>query len=532
MRSDPTNPPQPRDPHDAATSETVDASPAARPFGRARRRSLPLLTVGTLVAWDLLVYGAAPGAGLAVFALGVVALLWFTARRARRRRAPGIALAASVVLAVHTAIDSGPLDRGLLVLSVLTLAIALGAGSRGSTTRWSAAWLQGLTLGWFAWLLDLDRKARCVSRRPGWEWRERPRRDVAAWTLPLLPLAVFWILFAIANPVFADWSARLGGDLRLIFGEIDAVRVATWLVVVLAAGMLLRPRAWLPRRRTTARTPGARAVASALVDPAADVVAVARSVWNRPTVVRNTLLACNALFAVQTVLDGIYLWAGVALPNGMTYAEYAHRGAYPLVLTALLAAGFVLAVFRTDAGSAGVTLARRLVVLWIAQNVLLTASAIWRLVLYIDVYHLTRLRVAAGIWMLLVAIGLVLVGVRIVARRDGAWLVERNLQALLVVLFLTALAPIDAWIAHWNVDHSRELSLGAVPLDLDYVAGLGAAAIPALERFRSRAPRGPAAEAEVRLDGLRRRLARRLEDPRGFTWVAARTRAAGAEEDF
>ena len=50
----------------------------------------------------------------------------------------------------------------------------------------------------------------------------------------------------------------------------------------------------------------------------------------------------NALFAVQTVLDLTYLWGGVALPDGMTYATYAHRGAYPLIVTALLAAGFVL----------------------------------------------------------------------------------------------------------------------------------------------------------------------------------------------
>ena len=30
----------------------------------------------------------------------------------------------------------------------------------------------------------------------------------------------------------------------------------------------------------------------------------------------------------------------------MTYAAYAHRGAYPLIVTALIAAGFVLAALR------------------------------------------------------------------------------------------------------------------------------------------------------------------------------------------
>ena len=55
-------------------------------------------------------------------------------------------------------------------------------------------------------------------------------------------------------------------------------------------------------------------------------------------------MALNALFAVQSSLDLTYLWAGVALPRGAGYAEY-HRRAYPLVVTALLAA--VIAIFAS-----------------------------------------------------------------------------------------------------------------------------------------------------------------------------------------
>ena len=33
-------------------------------------------------------------------------------------------------------------------------------------------------------------------------------------------------------------------------------------------------------------------------------------------------------------------------PTASTYAAYAHRGAYPLIATALLAAGFVLVAMR------------------------------------------------------------------------------------------------------------------------------------------------------------------------------------------
>ncbi len=51
----------------------------------------------------------------------------------------------------------------------------------------------------------------------------------------------------------------------------------------------------------------------------------------------------------------------------MSYAEYAHRGAYPLVFTALLAGVFVLVSFRPGGAAQRSRWARGLVQLWIAQ---------------------------------------------------------------------------------------------------------------------------------------------------------------------
>jgi hypothetical protein len=60
----------------------------------------------------------------------------------------------------------------------------------------------------------------------------------------------------------------------------------------------------------------------------------------------RSLILFNALFALQSALDLVYLWGGATLPDGMTYADYAHRGAYPLIATALLAASFALIAMR------------------------------------------------------------------------------------------------------------------------------------------------------------------------------------------
>jgi Domain of unknown function (DUF4173) len=142
---------------------------------------------------------------------------------------------------------------------------------------------------------------------------------------------------------------------------------------------------------------------------------------------------------------------GVTLPDGMTYATYAHRGAYPLIVTALLAAGFVLVTMRPDSDMERSPLFRPLVFLFVGQNVLLVISSILRLDLYVQVYALSYWRVAAFIWMLLVAAGLVLIIARIALGRSNSWLTLMNFGALALALYICCFVNFPALIADYNV---------------------------------------------------------------------------------
>ena len=140
----------------------------------------------------------------------------------------------------------------------------------------------------------------------------------------------------------------------------------------------------------------------------------------------RALVIFNMLFALQTGLDAAYLWGGAALPDGLSYAAYAHRGAYPLIATALLAAGFVLAALRPGSTTSADPVIRRLVYAWVAQNIMLVISSILRLDLYIGIYALTYWRVAAFVWMGLVAAGLALIIARIALGKSNEWLLVRQ----------------------------------------------------------------------------------------------------------
>jgi hypothetical protein len=300
-----------------------------------------------------------------------------------------------------------------------------------------------------------------------------------AWVVPLSLGAVFAFLFASANPVIEGLLSKL--RLETVLDLLDPIRMLFWLVLAMAIWSLLRPKVLgrRPRRESVHLLPETN------------------SIWLGQAAVFRSLVVFNGLFALQTGLDLTYLWGGMALPDGMSHAEYAHRGAYPLIATALLAGAFVLAAMRENGPGHHHKVIRALVYLFLAQNVLLCLSAMLRLNLYVEVYSMTDLRLAAGIWMGLVATGLVLVTLRILLRKRNSWLIATNLVALMMVLYASAMLDLSGYIARFNVEHSWELTKTNLPTDLSYLQTLGPSAIPALDRLIPRLIPGGSRWAEA-----------------------------------
>lgn len=194
-----------------------------------------------------------------------------------------------------------------------------------------------------------------------------------------------------------------------------------------------------------------------------------------------TLLLLNTLLGIQNLLDLLFMWSGKALPDNMTYAAYAHRGAYPLIATALLAGLLVIVALWPGTATAARRSIRMLVYVWIAQNVFLVASTMDRTFAYVDAYGMTELRLAALIWMALVAWGLVLVAVRIAGNRSNQWLVNANIVSAAALLIFSSFFDHRACVANWNVNTITTRLEKSPFLDLRYLRELG---IPALPAFR------------------------------------------------
>lgn len=299
----------------------------------------------------------------------------------------------------------------------------------------------------------------------------RGAKVIGNWVFPILLSLIFLSLFVVANPVLEGVIANI--DLRAFLSYFEGSRLVFWIVFGASCWGFLRV---VPGRCISPK-PNAPEAAGTETQPV-------KRRWMSEAEIIRALLLFNVLFAAQTVLDLTYLWGGVHLPDGLTYADYAHRGAYALIATALLAAAFVLYAARDGAGQPARPFKQMLLLLWTGQNVILVLSSVLRLSLYVDVYALTYWRVAAFIWMMIVFAGLVLIGVRILAKKTNRWLISGNLWVLVVALYVTGFINVPAFIAQHNV--SLALSGKGAGLDTHYLLSLGEEAIPAIDRLLNR----------------------------------------------
>lgn len=415
-----------------------------------------------------------------------------------------VALAAAAVIAnpVVASKRDALIASGVLVASVVPLIINVGILSALSGALGTAFFTLTMTRAGTGWLvrcrdaavLLLDGTWQAIADvcRTGNAWanggvtQQRLGR-LTLWAMPIVLGAIFALLFVSANPLIEEWLIAFYS--RRHGSEIGLARIGFWVLALSLVWpfVFMRARSQLAERaeaefRALAAANAEAAAAAKLLRPAPADDGLPGLVFGEGAVLRSLILF-NALFAVQTVLDLAYLWGGVALPHGMTYATYAHRGAYPLIVTALLAAGFVLATMRPGSDMERSPLFRPLVFLFVGQNVLLVISSILRLDLYVQVYALSYWRVAAFIWMLLVAAGLVLIVARIALGRSNSWLTVMNLGALALTLYVCCFINFPALIADYNVAHSRDMKGPGIALDPSYLVSLGPQAIPAIDRY-------------------------------------------------
>ncbi len=467
-------------------TDTTATSATAKAGGRPPLRLAAGAALAAIIALgDFLFWRNEPGLGFFVFCFGL-SLAIVAVHPQRWRDGQTALLFVTALVAAAPMIEAvSPVALVIALGGVGLLAIGI-SGQLPAFEDWLGA---ALRFGVLAPVRLADDGFRALIEGSRQKIGGHLLRGAVAWIVPLAFALVFVVLFAAANPMveYGLRAIRVGALLELL----NPGRLIFWGLLGSFAWPFLAPR--LLRWNGVAQMQG-------------PTLSRGESLVFGSAAIRNSLVVFNAMFAVQTVLDLMYLWGGLRLPDGMSHAEYAHRGAYPLIVTAILAGLFVLAAMRREGAGAKSPLIRGLVYLWIAQNVWLVVSSVLRLKLYVEIYYLSEMRVAAFIWMGLVAVGLVLIVAKIMLDRSNKWLVASNLAVLTVTVWAVSWIDVQGFVAGYNVRHAYEVTGEGVPLDFYHMSDLGAAVVPALDEFLMTATHAsPATLKDFRL--LRENLA-------------------------
>ena len=459
-------------PDPTVPAPTVPALPQVPPFADppfaeppapivpAARAVLPL--VAAVAAADLLLYGHDVGLGFAAFCVVLTVLAGLAARPTRGEWAKALAVTAAALM---------PLLQQSNALTVLVAVAGTFHACLTVQNLLPAAWGARVAEVLVQAALAPSRLFPIVRAGLRLENPSSPGPALLRWALPGALALVFVALFADANPLIA--RAVEAVDLLAALGALFSERTVFWLLMALFAAPFIRAGApWAGRL-------GAGLAMMAVLRPVGSDAARLAASTREGAFAARALLLFNAVFVAQTASDLVYLWGGLALPEGMSYAEYAHRGAYSLLGTAILAAIFVVWATRPRGPAEGSPLVARLVLLWVAQNLVLLASSALRLDLYVEAYALTHWRVAAFAWMGLVAAGFVLIVARALLGRSLGWLVGANAAVLVATLYAVAFVDWTDAIARHNLARADTR-----PVDHAYLRWLGPTALPAVVAHR------------------------------------------------
>ncbi|WP_420907346.1 DUF4173 domain-containing protein [Streptomyces scabichelini] len=312
-----------------------------------------------------------------------------------------------------------------------------------------------------------------VLTGPAWGWRGLRERFggargslgpvLRALAVAAVLLLVFGALFAGADAAFADLLGGLMPDASVSGGPWRVVLLVLGLVGALAAAHT----AAAPVQWDRVEVPPGRARG--------------RVEWALPLIVLVVLFA--AFNAVQlAVLFGGY--DAVLEKTGQTYAEYARQGFWQLLLVTLLTLLVIVFALRWAPrdGARDRTLVRVVLGTLCVLALVVVASAVRRMDMYVEAYGLTRLRisvVAVELWL-----GLVIVLIMAAGVWGARWLPRSVMASAAVgVLAFGFLSP-DALIAERNVERYEVTSKeGEGKFDLGYARGLSADAVPALDKL-------------------------------------------------
>lgn len=170
-----------------------------------------------------------------------------------------------------------------------------------------------------------------------------------------------------------------------------------------------------------------------------------------PVVAITTLSLTAIIYLFFSVIQIVYLFIGnMTLPDGYTYARYAREGFFELLTVCILNVIIVLFVMNWFKENKFIRLL--LTIISVCTYVMIASSAL-RMTMYINAYHLSRLRIMV-LWGL-AAIAILLIGIIITIYKSDFPLFKYTLIITGTAYLILSFSHMDYFIARYNLSADR-----------------------------------------------------------------------------
>ncbi len=356
--------------------------------------------------------------------------------------------------------------------------------------------------------------------------------------IPLAVFTLFYLLFSLANPRFAQMSEDFFGWIGAWFEDLSFGRFFFLLSgFVIGVGLIYNRnsatiRRWANQKNDTLfrQRKAHKGTFSFL------------GLRNEYRTGLLLIAMVNLLLLLNNVIDMEWIWFNFELAPDMTLRQWVHEGTYLLITSILLAMGIMLYFFRGNQHFYRPKgLLHRLSYVWIAQNVILVISVALRNYHYIAYHGLAYKRIGVFFFLALTLFGLWTIFLKIRDTRSSFFLFRTNGWAVYGMALLLCGFNWDLLITRYNLttDYSGNL-------DTQFLLRMSDKTLPTLlqyypqteQKIRQKMAGSAAEERERTVSHYRNQLLDRVEQFQltrtdrswlSWNWPAVRTRQYLAE---
>lgn len=286
--------------------------------------------------------------------------------------------------------------------------------------------------------------------------QQESRTQFSVWIrfifLPILLFFILLVLYAASNSYFNDSIASTLQYLSSLFEHFSAGRIIMGFIGIFFGSYFLisEVSSGLAHKHLTAQTELVRTRTRNRLTRG-----LSKRLFRKQQVAVVFFFLINLMAAWLNILDIRHVWFGFVWDGGFL-KEMVHEGTYLLIAAILISMG--IALYYLNGNLVFLKkhrLFQTLITIWLAQNILMVISVVFRNTYYIQYFGLAYKRIFVYFFLAACVVGLVSIMYKSLRYKSATFLFSANALSVYSWCILAALFNWDAIIARYNFSHYR-----------------------------------------------------------------------------